>query len=156
MPPVPFIQAAFFMRKFEISDRFTTADIGLNLEADSLEELFAAGADGLYAIIFGEKPVREISVQKKIDLKAGTPEQLLVDWLSELLYLFDTDGLVANDYRLTVTPGSGEFNLGGKIKYFEFHRETDAAEHEVKAVTYYKLGIKREGGLYRCHVVFDL
>jgi SHS2 domain-containing protein len=144
------------MRKFEINDRFTTSDIGLDIEADSLRELFLAGAEGMFAIIIGEKPTGATSVRREIELAANSNEQLLVDWLSELLYLFDAEGLIAGECILDISTINENYKLRADVKFRPFSAEMDAAEHEVKAVTYYKLEIKEEGGRYGCHVVFDL
>lgn len=144
------------MRKFEISDRFTTSDIGLDLEADSLEELFAAGAEGMLAIIFSRRPAGKITHHSEITLTAPTAEQLLVDWLSELLYLFDAEALIAHDYKLSVVRSPSGYELKGQVGWQPFRPVHDPAEHEVKAVTYYKLKIENDDGIYRCHVVFDL
>ena len=144
------------MRQFVISDRLTTADIGLDLEADSLEELFIAAAEGMFAIIFGLPPSGPKSLQREITLKESTAEQLLIDWLSELLYLFDTDGLIACGYDLALESGENAYVVRGTVDFKKYDRDRDAAEHEVKAATYYKLKIERAGGIFRCHVVFDL
>jgi SHS2 domain-containing protein len=144
------------MGKFVISDRFTTADIGLDLEADSLEGLFETGANGMFAIILGEQSRTTETVKKTIKLESETIEQLLVDWLSELLYLFDTDDLIAQDYQIDLAAEDDNAALRGKVDFRSYNRDMDAAEHEIKAVTYYKLKVEREGGVYRCHVVFDL
>lgn len=144
------------MRKFIISDRFTTADIGLDLESDSLDGLFMAAAEGMFAIILGAAPAGPKSLQKNIILQEATPEQLLVDWLSELLYLFDTDGLIACGYDLKVVSRDEAYVLRGNVDFRIYDREKDIAEHEIKAATYYKLKVERAGGIFRCHVVFDL
>ncbi len=144
------------MRKFEISDRFTTADIGLDLEADSLEGLFVAGAEGMFAIIFSRKPATRSTDRRNIHLKSTTVEQLLIDWLSDLLYLFDTDGLIACNYQLSIKESSPGYELNGMVDFQQFAPMTDVAEHEIKAVTYYKLEIRNIGGVFRCHVVFDI
>ena len=144
------------MRKFVISDRLTTADIGLDLEGDSLPELFAAAAEGMFAIIFGAPPTGPKSHQREITLQASTPEQLLVDWLSEMLYLFDAAGLVGCGYDLTLDPEDDGYRLRASVDFREFDRDNEIAEHEIKAATYYKLNIERAGGIFRCHVVFDL
>ncbi|MDD4051951.1 MAG: archease [candidate division Zixibacteria bacterium] len=143
------------MRKFEISDRYTTADIGLAVEGDSLPELFRAAAEGMFAIILGPVGPRNIYVTRDIPLRSATGEQLLIDWLSDLIYLFDTEGLVPYDYRITIAEG-GDYAISGAIDFGRYEAGRDTAEHEIKAVTYYKLQIERTGGRYRCHLVFDI
>lgn len=143
------------MRKFEISDRFTTADIGLEIEGDSLSELFQAAAEGMFAIILGPSGPQKTVTTREMILRTSNGEQLLVDWLSELIYLFDAEGLVPREYRVAVTEEQG-FVLRGVVDFRRYEPERESAEHEIKAVTYYRLQVERKGGMYRCHVVFDI
>jgi SHS2 domain-containing protein len=143
------------MRRYEISDRHTTADIGLEITGDSLEQLFVAGAEGMMAIIMGERPSGPVSERYGVTLKAGDMEQLLVDWLSELLYRFDADGLIPLEYRVKIS-SSPTPELAAEVGCCHFRPGIDRAEHEVKAVTYYKMKVREIDGGYGCHVVFDL
>jgi SHS2 domain-containing protein len=144
------------MRTFQISDRFTTADIGLELEADCLEELFAAAAEGMFVIIFGDRLSENATGSEEINLQADSLEQLLVDWLSELLFLFDAQGQIPTDTRLQINDGNTPVMLYATVNYRPYDRGRDVAEHEVKAVTYHMLKIRKDDNCYRCHVVFDL
>jgi SHS2 domain-containing protein len=144
------------MREFEINDRYTVSDAGIALRADSLTELFIAGAEGMFAIILGDRPPKPETESHDVQLHADTPEQLMIDWLSELLYEFDTDGLIPVHFDVSVSRSDNESHLSGTISYRRYDRERDNAEHEIKAVTYYKINIKKDGDVYRCDVVFDL
>ncbi len=144
------------MRKFEISDRFTVSDIGVSLQADSLTELFVAGAEGMFRIIMGTPPARPANQSQTIDLSADIAEQLMIDWLSELLYRFDTDGLIPVYFNIEVSQSENGSRISGTVECCRYVRDMDNAEHEIKAVTYYKLKIKKDGDVYRCDVVFDL
>ena len=144
------------MREFEINDRYTVSDVGIALRADSLTELFIAGAEGMFAIIMGDCPAESGTETHAIDLRADGDEQLLIDWLSELLYGFDTRGLIPVHYDIRASRSSEESRISGMIEYRRYDREKDNAEHEIKAVTYYKLKINKDGDLLRCDVVFDL
>lgn len=144
------------MRVFQISDRFTTADIGLELAADSPEELFIAAAEGMFAIIFGDRPSDNATSSMEINLQADSLEQLLVDWLSELLFLFDTKGHIPSNMGLRIRADTAPVVLYATVDYRSYDRNRDIAEHEVKAVTYHMLKIEEKDNRYRCHVIFDL
>jgi SHS2 domain-containing protein len=148
--------AGTVMRKFEITDQYTVSDIGVSLRADSLTELFIAAAEGMFAIIMGEGQAEPATETLPIELRADSPEQLLIDWLSELIYGFDTKGLIPVHFTIEVCRSDNESAVSGTIGYRRYDRESDKAEHEIKAVTYYKLKINKDGDLYRCDVVFDL
>lgn len=144
------------MRHFEISDRYTTADIGLDFSGDTLEESFQAAAEGMFAIIFGPGEEIAASSQYTVNLRTTSREQLLIDWLSELIYRFDAEGLVPLAYDLMITETDREWSLKATVGCREYNRSRDKAEHEIKAVTYYKTEIKEEAGRFCGHVVFDL
>jgi len=154
MPPA-IGPAAFFMRKFKISDKNTTADIGLELIGDNLRELFIAAAEGLRALIREESGIEHVIAWREIILEAGDGEQLLVDWLSELIYIFDTDALIPVDIRIYIDT-TAVWRLRGKVGFAGFDPSRHNAGHDIKAVTYYKLRITESNGRYGCHVVFDL
>jgi len=143
------------MRRFEVSDRYTVADIGLEVEGDSLAELFLAAAEGMFAIILGAYGPATHTVTIPIHLRAETHEQLLVDWLSELIFLFDARQLAPVDIHLTL-PDAGRPEMDARVECRPFDRDLDHAEHEIKAVTYHRLKIERTDGSYRCHLVFDI
>lgn len=144
------------MRKFIISDRYTTADTGLEIEADSLSELFMAAAEGMFTIILGDACTSKASVSSEYGLAADSAEQLLVDWLSDLLYRFDTQELIPVVYRIAVEGKASQTVLLGTVEFHKFEAGCDLAEHEIKAVTYHKLRIREEKGHLYCPVVFDI
>jgi len=144
------------MRKFIVSDRYTTADMGLEIEADSLSELFVAAAEGMFTIILGTAYVSEASISSEYDLRADSAEQLLVDWLSELLYHFDVKKLVPVTYRIVVGKKDNQIVLKGAVGFRKFEAGRGIAEHEIKAVTYHKLKIQEKEGHFYCPVVFDI
>jgi len=142
------------MHSYEISDRFTTADIGVELTGDSFEELLLAGAEGMMAVIFGKPPTGREQKVLFIELQAEDREQLLVDWLSEILYHFDTGGWIP--INAVVELSDDPYHIIAKVGCRQFDRKADKAEHEIKAVTYHMLEIRNIDDLYSCHLVFDL
>lgn len=144
------------MRTYQINDKYSSADIGIDVTADSLEELFIAAGEGYTAIAIatgGDRDTREID----IELSADSAEQLLVDWLSELIYLFDTEGVIFTESKMRISTGEDRaMTLSASMRGILFDKEFDTARYDVKAVTYYKLAIKEKDGMFSCHVVFDL
>jgi SHS2 domain-containing protein len=143
------------MRQFRIDDQYTSADMGLDIAGDSLEELFIAGAEGMFAVILGQPPQGGVAA-RAIRLSANRPEQLLIDWLSELLYLFDAEFVVPAAYTVKIFQQDAAYHLEGEVDFRDFDPSREQAEHEIKAVTYYKLNIVRQDDGLTCHVIFDL
>jgi SHS2 domain-containing protein len=142
------------MEKFTRSDEHSVADIGLTAEGSTLSELFSAAAKGMFAIML-ENRSGEIIDTRTIHLHSDTTESLLVDWLSELLYLFDGEGRVPVKLDIAVkrkpTP-----NIEATVSFRKFDRKREALGNEIKAVTYYKLRVTNENGRNLATVVFDL
>jgi SHS2 domain-containing protein len=97
----------------------------------------------------------EPRVAGHIALEGPELDLLLVDWLSELLFRFETtDFLVA---RATVELVAADvYRLGARVEG-EPH---DPARHPMKvllkAVTYHALEIKEDAGRWTATVIFDI
>ena len=74
------------MKTYELIDH--TADVGIKAYGKTLSEAFENAAKGMFDIITDSSEIESIG-QYNIELEAPDLEQLLVDWLSELLYLFE-------------------------------------------------------------------
>lgn len=136
------------MSPFEIVDH--TADIGVRVSAPDLEGLFADSAAGMFHVIC-EGSATGWDAQHRIELTAPDLEDLLVDWLSELLYLFEVRKFV---FREAEFESLGETGLAATVRGVNFRGELVGAE--IKAVTYHMIDIRRETGGYEVTVYFDL
>lgn len=135
-----------------------TAEIGLRLEADTAVALFICAAQAMFRFIH---PVPEPAVRvsaaadddaewRQMTLSAGDPESLLVDWLSELLYLFETTGLIYHRYNVTTwKPTFLEATVTG-VK-----PEQPPAMH-IKAVTYHQLEVIQTPTGWQARIFFDI
>src|SRR6202140_4963868 len=66
-----------------------TADIGMTAYGATLEELFRNAASALYDAL-GKFQLSNHDAQRTLNLQADLAEDLLHDWLSELLYDLET------------------------------------------------------------------
>jgi len=127
-----------------------TADMGIEAQAASCEELFVQAAKGLLSLLAGStesmKPVRVIT----FEVTAGDVEELLVVWLNELLYLIQTKGMWPQEIALTdIKPDSLEARLSVVPM-------TGDPQREIKAATYHHLMVSCRQGLWRARVYLDL
>lgn len=113
-----------------------TADVGLRVWAPSLDELFTEAARALIALM---GTTTAATGAHDVRLEAPDLEALMVDWLSELLYLFEGRGLVVADAEARVAPGPPST--------IQAHAWTAPAESfvqsgpAVKAVTYHRIRV---------------
>ena len=85
------------MKAYNLIDH--TADVGLKAYGKSLSEAFQNAAKGMFDIITDKSEIENIG-QYNIKLEADDLEQLLVDWLSELLYIHSTKNIVFGFFKV--------------------------------------------------------
>jgi SHS2 domain-containing protein len=137
-------------KEFEVIDH--TADIGIMAYGADLKQAFANTARGLFSLIT-ELDTVAVKKQHNIQITAPDREVLLVNWLNELIYLFEAKEMLFNrfdissltDTKLTAT-GHGE--------------KIDLAKHtlkiQVKAITYHMLKIEQNECGWKARVIFDV
>ncbi len=136
-----------YMKRFELLDH--TADALLRAYGKDLDECFANAAVGMFDIIAdlsGVNCVGESRIVVKNEDRAG----LLVDFLTDLLYLYEVEGVIICDAHVKMNGDTLEAVVRGEAIDPERHR----IKTEVKAVTYHMLEINEEKGFVQ--VLFDL
>jgi len=130
-----------------------TADVGLHVWGGDMRELFQQAARGLIALLADPDTVRR-GRSIVVAATGEEPEELLVSWLGEILYVAEVEGLVLCAAQVDAI---GEHDVRGTV----WGESPDAARHElrhhVKAVTYHDLRIEHRptGGL-ETRIVFDV
>ncbi len=80
-----------------------TADIGINIYGPEINDVFEYAAQGMFSIIFHDSPPKiEPKGEYQIKLQASDLDQLLVEWLNELLYVFSTEHIIFSNYKLSI------------------------------------------------------
>ena len=127
-----------------------TADIGIAVWGEDLAALFRDAAAGLFAVIH-DGAMEGWPAAHTVRLEAPDAESLLVDWLSELLYLFEVKHFFFTDVEFeTIEPTS----LTARCKGTQFKTMTIGTE--VKAVTHHLLRIDRTARGFEANLYFDL
>jgi SHS2 domain-containing protein len=132
-----------------------TADVAARLRGATLADLFAAGAGALTAAITVSEAV-EPRHSLTVSLEASDLELLLVDWVGELLYRFETEQFLVSVARPRVAEQEGRWRVDAEIA----GEARDPARHPikvlVKAVTFHGLRIERHEDGYETLLVFDI
>ncbi|MFA4991317.1 MAG: archease [Candidatus Omnitrophota bacterium] len=149
------------MKPYEIIGH--TADIGIRASGRTIKELFENAARGMFAVIFGEnKDGHEAEsrdpaaiTSRKIEIKKEIfrYEDLLVFWLSELLYVFDQESIVFKDFRILELTNSG---ISAETSTSRIDLSRDVMRREIKAVTFSDLNIEESEHGFTCKVIFDV
>ena len=129
-----------------------TGDLGIRVWAANVEEIFQEAARALFDIITDLDKV-EVRITREITVQGLGRDELLVAWLSELLYLHEVEGLLFCDFALIEID---ERNVKGVAKGEKYHEGRHAIKTSIKAVTYHQLEIKEKDGLWQAQVIFDI
>src|ERR1700752_910704 len=91
-----------------------TADVAADLTGRTMEDLFASAAQALTDTVTELSQVQPVITQS-VTVEAATPEDLLVDWLNELLYRFEVQNVLVSDAAVTIEESAGRWHLGATI-----------------------------------------
>jgi SHS2 domain-containing protein len=142
--------------KFEFFD--VTADVGYTAYGNTLSEAFGNAALAMFEVITDTSKVKP-KITKHLKVESEDEKALLYDWLSELLFVHDTEYLVFSDFEVkiesTIKKGETIFILEASASGEEFNREVHESRDEVKAVTYHMMNIKKENGC-EVRVILDI
>ena len=129
-----------------------TADLGLRVRAPDLTTLFSEAAAGLSAILV-ENP-EAIVPRESMDFRVqgSEVEYLFFDWLSELLFAFDTRQLVFSKFDVRIHETGMECTARGEPLDIDRH----GGNHDVKAITYHELQVTETDEGWLAEVILDL
>jgi len=143
--------------KYEFFDH--TADIGVHIYGATLPELFSNAAQAMYEVMgsfqkAGVPAKGEERRAKSVKLEASTLEDLLHDWLTELLYDFATHQVLYDRLDITeATPQRVVATVTGGV--VDFARSEP--REEIKAVTYHKLRVEQNAkDRWQATIIFDV
>jgi SHS2 domain-containing protein len=126
--------------------------VGVKAYGRTLSEAFENAAKGMFDIITDSSEIENIG-QYNIELEAPDLEQLLVDWLSELLFLNSAKNIVFGFFKVELDDKKNK--LSAKVFGEKFNISKHKAGAEIKAVTYHMLNVKNKKP-FCVQVLFDI
>jgi SHS2 domain-containing protein len=138
------------MDRYRVFDH--TADLGLEIYGKTVAELFANSAFAIYDNIADLKNVRT-AVERKIVVEGEGWEDLLVNYLREVLYLFNGESLLLNKFSIMEIDSQ---HLEGQV-LGEFYDSSKHRIHaEIKAVTYHQASVRETPEGWIARVICDV
>lgn len=126
-----------------------TADIGIKAYGKSLEESFANAATGMFDVMTDVSKVEPIG-EYEVRVKSDNLENLLVDWLGELLFIHETQDVLLSEFDVKLEG----LSLVAKVRGETIDREKHELRDDVKAVTYHMLEVNEKEGYVK--VLLDI
>lgn len=139
---------------FRFLENVAIADAAYEAWGDTIEELFSEAARAMMEIVVDTKTV-DTEEERVFKLEREDVETLLYAFLSEIIFLKDTEDMLFGDFRVNIE-GDHPFLLEARLYGDKIHRETRSLRSDIKAVTYYLFSVKQERGVWRATVVIDI
>ncbi len=118
-----------------------TADVKFRAYGRTPEEMLANAASALFNAMIDTATVRGQETWK-VELSAPDMEELAYKWLSELVFLFETETAVFSAFEVRLKKNK-EWTLEGRISGEKMDLKRHAFENEVKAVTLHEFEVKK-------------
>ena len=138
------------MGRYELLDH--TADIGIIASGKGLPEAFSNAAYAMFDILTDIDRIEEAS-SIEVQVSARNVEELLVAWLDELLYQYETKRFIGSRFAID---NMNDTSLRASV----FGEKVDLARHEIKteikSVTYHQLMVEKIESEWKAQVIFDV
>jgi protein archease len=136
--------------KFKFIDH--TADLAVRVFGNTREELFRNAATALYQAL-GRFELNPSRITHRFELQENSSEELLVAFLSELLFQFDTHRFLFDKITFEELAPN---HLSAQIEGAEIDLPKSEPNYEIKAVTYHQTEIIDVDGHWQAQVIFDV
>jgi len=137
------------LKKYRILEH--TADVGIEAKGRTLKEAFENTASGMLSIMIDPEKVGE-KESYSLKVKGSNEKELLVAFLSELLYRYEVNGILPKSVDISLLTDK-------ELKAEVYGEKIDLKRHtidtQIKAVTYHQLTIEKNKD-WRIRIIFDI
>ena len=137
-------------KDFETIDH--TGDVAVIVYGDDLKQLFSNAALALFSLVTDPESIRQ-ELQRDVKITTEDKDSLLVEWLNELIYLFDAEHILFGRFDI-------ERLTDNSLKASCYGENADPLRHRirlgVKAATYHMLKIDKGSNGYKVQIIFDI
>ncbi|MDO9036231.1 MAG: archease [Methanoregula sp.] len=127
-----------------------TADVKIRARAPTLEALFTEAFLALMLVVYGTD--RKDGIIKEIQIESDNIESLLCDFLSEVLFIAEVEGLVLSQAEITIDG----LHLTAILDGESFDPVRHSSGTEVKGISYSGLVIQKDANGYMLDILFDV
>jgi SHS2 domain-containing protein len=127
-----------------------TADVKIRARALTIDALFTDAFLALMQVMYGTD--RKVGIIKEIRIESDTIESLLCDFLSEVLFIAEVNGLVFSRADITIDG----LHLSAVLNGESFDALRHSSGTEVKGISYSGLVIQKDANGYMLDIIFDV
>ena len=142
------------MPKYKFLEDVAIADIAYEAYGKDLNELFENAALAIFELSAELKTV-EAKQKLEINLENEKIENLLYDFLSEILFLKDSKYMVFRKVKVKIIENK-KYKLNAVLEGDTINPEKQHLENDIKAVTMHMFEVKKEKNGWKATVVVDI
>lgn len=126
-----------------------TADWSIRARGADFAHLLVSAAYGMSSLLVDDVDSLALTEEQAVNVEAFDRESVLVEWLGELAYFAERDGIVFGHFEIQeATPMVVRATVRG-TRVSEMHKH-------IKAVTYHNLEVKETSAGLEAEIVFDV
>ena len=135
-------------------EELSSADAAFEASGSTLEEVFRDSAIATFEVMADTKTIKPL-LKRNILVENHDMDGLLIDWLSELVFLKDSESLLFSVFEVNIRKND-VYVLKGVAKGEKIDRDKHNLRSDVKAVTYHLLEVKKMEDKWVARVVLDI
>ena len=135
-------------------EELSSADAAFEATGRTLEELFSDAAIATFEVMADTNTVKQL-LTREIEIENESVDGLLIDWLSELVFLKDTENILFSVFDVNIRKND-VYMLKAAAKGEKIDREKHSLRSDVKAVTYHMFEVTKKGDNWTARIVLDI
>lgn len=132
-----------------------TADVAVECTGD-LNEVFASAGMSVQELTVEHLDKVEQTTTKEVEITSDSMDQLLIDFIDELIFLKDTEHLIFSDIKVNVGEKQDHAHLTATLKGEQIKPDEHTLGTDVKAITYHQFKLEQEGEQWKAHFILDI
>jgi SHS2 domain-containing protein len=140
---------------FRFLEAIALADIAFEAEGDSIEELFQGCTQAILETMADPRTVAA-SWERCIIKMDASLDDLLFEWLSEIVYWKDAAGVVFREAPLSLTRENDRWKLEATLIGAAVDPAVQTLRNDVKGITRHLYALGQEGSRWKARVVVDV
>ena len=141
--------------KYKVLEDVAIADIAFEIYGKDLSELFENASYAIFEESANLDKVKE-QIKKTIKINAKKIEDLLYDFLSEILFLKDTYSLLFKKSKVNIDKNNNKYSLSAELFGEKIDREKHELRNDIKAITLHMFKVEKTKDGYQAIVVVDV
>lgn len=140
--------------RYKFLEDIAIADIAYEAYGKDLNELFENAALAIFEL---SADVDTIEAAKKVEFEVENEkiDNLLYDFLSEILFLKDSKYMVFKHVHVAINEGKKN-KLKAILEGDKINPQVQSLENDIKAITMHMFELKKENGKWKARVVVDI